>query len=52
MTLSRIFPSREALDLRTFACGKCAHVEKVVVEVDPMKSQVLGWLFGELRPPD
>jgi hypothetical protein len=31
MMLSRILPSREALDLRTFECGKCAHVEKVLV---------------------
>ena len=52
MMLSRILPSRAALDLRTFECGKCAHVEKVVVEIDPMKSCVLGWLRGELRPPD
>jgi len=52
MMLSRILPTRAALDLRTFECGKCAHVEKVVVTTDPMKSQTLGWLFGELRPPD
>jgi hypothetical protein len=52
MTLSRIFPSRAALDLRTFECGKCAHVEKVVVEIDPMNSYLVGWLLGELRPPN
>jgi hypothetical protein len=52
MMLSRILPSRAALDLRTFECGKCAHVEKVVVGGDPMKSDALGWLLGELRPPD
>jgi hypothetical protein len=52
MMLSRILPSRAALDLRTFECGKCAHVEKFVVELDPMKSHALGWLLGELRPPD
>jgi hypothetical protein len=51
MMLSRILPARAALDLRTFECIKCAHVEKFVVEVDPMKSHVLGWLLGELRPP-
>ena len=52
MMLSRLLPPRAALDLRTFECGKCAHVEKVVVEVDPMKSHALGWLLGELRPPN
>ena len=52
MMLSRLLPSRAALDLRTFECGKCAHVEKVVVGVDPMKSYALGWLLGELRSPN
>ena len=52
MSLSRLLPSRAALGLRTFECGKCAHVEKVLAEVDPMKSHVLGWLQGELRPPN
>jgi hypothetical protein len=52
MSLSRILPSRAALGLLTFECGKCAHVEKVAVEADPMKSHVLGWLQGELRPPN
>jgi hypothetical protein len=52
MVLSRILPSRAARDLRTFECNKCAHVEKVVVELDPMKSYALGWLLGELRPPN
>jgi uncharacterized Zn finger protein len=52
MILSRILPSRGANDLRTFECGKCAHVEKVVVDFDPIKSHALGWLSGELRPPD
>jgi len=52
MVLSRILPSRAARDFRTFECNKCAHVEKVVVELDPMKSYALGWLLGELRPPN
>jgi hypothetical protein len=51
MMLSRILPTRAALDLRSFECGKCAHVERVVVGVDPME-YALGWLSGELRPPD
>jgi hypothetical protein len=52
MMLSRLLPSRAALDLRTFECGKCAHVEKVVIEADPMKSYALGWLLGELKTPN
>jgi hypothetical protein len=46
MMLSRILPTRAALDLRTFECGKCAHVEKVVVAVDPMKSHASGLAPG------
>jgi ribosomal protein S27AE len=52
MALSRVFPWRATLDLRTFECGKCGHVEKAVAEIDPMKSNALGWLLGELRPPN
>jgi Zn ribbon nucleic-acid-binding protein len=52
MMLSGIWPTRAALELRTFECVKCGHIEKVVVGVDPMKSHALGWVLGELRPPD
>jgi hypothetical protein len=52
MILSCISPPRAALDLRTFECGKCHHVKKVIVDVDPMKSNVIGWFLGELRPPN
>jgi hypothetical protein len=52
MALSRVLPRRATLDLRTFECGKCGHVEKVVADIDPMKSNALGWLLGELRPPN
>jgi hypothetical protein len=52
MMPSRLLPSRAVLDLHTFECGECAHVEKVAVEVDPMKSYAIGWLLGELRPPN
>jgi hypothetical protein len=51
MALSRVLPQRATLDLRTFECGKCGHVEKAVADIDPMKSSALGWLLGELRPP-
>jgi hypothetical protein len=36
---------------RAFECFKCDHVEKVLVAADPMHSDVLGWLLGELRSP-
>jgi hypothetical protein len=46
-----ILPSRGPLDLHIIEQGKCAHVEKITVEVDPLKSHA-PWLLGELRPPD
>jgi hypothetical protein len=51
MMLSRIRPGRLNFDFRTFECIKCSHVEKVLVASDPMQSDVLGWLFGELKAP-
>jgi hypothetical protein len=49
--LARIVPGRLNFDLRTFECAKCDHVEKIVIATDPMKSDTLGWLLGELRSP-
>ena len=51
MILSRIMPGRLKFDLRTFECVKCDHVEKVMVAIDPIQSNVLGWFLGELRRP-
>ena len=36
---------------RTFQCQKCGRVRTIVVSTDPMKSDALGWLASELRPP-
>ena len=51
MILSRITPGRLKFDVRTFECVKCQHLEKVLVAIDPIQSDVLGWLLGELRAP-
>jgi hypothetical protein len=51
MVLARIAPGRMNFNLRTFECAGCDHVLKKLVAVDPMQSDLLGWLFGELRPP-
>lgn len=52
MVLSRIVPGRLKSDLRTFECFECDHIEKVLVAIDPIQSNVLGWLLGELRGAD
>jgi len=51
MMLSHIMPGRLKFDVRTFDCIKCDHVEKVMVAIDPIQSNVLGWFLGELRRP-
>jgi hypothetical protein len=51
MKLCRITAARPAFDLRLFVCGKCNHVERVLVRTEPSESPALGWLLGELRPP-
>lgn len=51
MSLTRIMPDRPGFDVRTFECGQCHHTQIVSVEIDPMKSNRLGWLAGELKPP-
>jgi hypothetical protein len=51
MMLSRIMPGRLKFDLRTFECVKCDHVKKILVAIDPIQSDVVGWFLGELRAP-
>ena len=51
MILSRIMPGRLKFDVRTFECVKCEHVEKILVAIDPIQSDVLGWFLGNSAPP-
>ena len=51
MALARISPGERGFEERTFECSTCERTEKISVTVDPMKSDAVGWLAGELRPP-
>jgi hypothetical protein len=52
MALARISPGERGFEERTFECSTCGRTEKIAFAVDPMKkSDVVGWLAGELRPP-
>ena len=51
MLLSKLEAGPSGFDHRTFECPKCGRVDTVVVSNDPMTSDMLGWLAGELRPP-
>ena len=51
MGLARISPGERGFEERTYECSTCHRTEKASSAVDPMKSDALGWLAGELRPP-
>ena len=42
----------EGFERRTYECRKCGHAETGIVACDPLKSDAVGWIAGELRPPD
>ena len=44
-------PARLGINAQAFECLQCHHVEKVLEASDPIHSDVIGWLFGELKPP-
>jgi len=51
MMLVDLEPSFAGPDLRTFECPKCELDYKALAE-DPMRSdKAVGWIKGELRPP-
>jgi hypothetical protein len=48
MALGRVSPGERGFEDRTFECER---TEKISVVVDPMKTDAVGWLASELRPP-
>jgi hypothetical protein len=51
MGLARVTAGTRGFEDRTFECSTCHRTEKLSVAVDPMKTDALGWLAGEPRPP-
>ena len=51
MNLAQVLPGPKGHDLRNFECDKCDQVVTLSVATDPMKSDALRWLTGDLRPP-
>ena len=51
MLLSKLEPVLSGFASRTFECQKCGYVSTTFIPTDPMTSDALGWLAGELRPP-
>jgi transposase-like protein len=51
MALARISPGDRGFEERTFECATCHRMQKASFPVDPLKTDALGWLASELRPP-
>lgn len=51
MVLARTTPARLGFNSQAFECVQCGHLEKILIAADPIQSNALGWLLGELRPP-
>lgn len=49
--LARISAGARGFQERTFECATCGRTDKLVVAIDPMKTDAIGWLASELRPP-
>ena len=49
--MARISAGERGFEERTFECSTCERTEKISVAVDPMKSDAVGWLASELKPP-
>jgi hypothetical protein len=51
MTLARVSRGPIGFEHQLFECRACDHAESVVVALDPMNPNALGWLAGELTAP-
>ena len=51
MMLERISPGPVGLEHRLFECPTCNNVEAKIFVSDPLNSQALGWMAGELKSP-
>jgi hypothetical protein len=51
MTLAQASPTSDRKEKRVFECAKCRFMETVTVP-DPLQSDSIQWLAGELRPPE
>ncbi len=52
MTIQSVAPGRPGFEHWTLKCTKCRLIHAAQVPADPLKSDALGWLDGELGWPD
>jgi hypothetical protein len=48
MVAGDVSPGPDGFERRSFECLKCGHRDSQMVPIDPMKSDAVGWLEGEL----
>jgi len=51
MEVLRITAARAGFEHWTLRCTRCGRIDQVQMDTDPLKSEALGWIEGELRPP-
>jgi hypothetical protein len=51
MGLARISAGERGFEQRTFECSTCHRTEMISFSIDPLKTDAVGWLASELRPP-
>jgi ssDNA-binding Zn-finger/Zn-ribbon topoisomerase 1 len=44
-------PGRSGFEHWTLRCTKCGNIHGAQVQADPMKSEAIGWLAGDLHAP-
>lgn len=51
MAASRAAPGALGYQELTFACSTCGQSTTLSIPIDPLRSDAVGWLRSELRPP-
>jgi hypothetical protein len=51
MKATDVAPDPDGFERWTFKCLKCGHTETNIIASDPLKSEAMGWLSGELGRP-
>ena len=51
MEVQRIAAARAGFEHRTLRCTSCGRIDQMQVNTDPLQSEALGWIEGEVKPP-
>jgi hypothetical protein len=51
MSLARVSAGRFGHQERRYECSTCGRSEIVEIPVDPLRTDAVGWLASELKPP-